>query len=116
MFSLMHRRDPRSMKRLYNWFHNYYGLIEKSLGLKLDTVIQRKIMPLDRKESKTVLEYACGSGLLSLKLAPLFKTITGRDLSEGMINRAKERTHGLGAANVSFGTGNIVEPDEPLNS
>jgi ubiquinone/menaquinone biosynthesis C-methylase UbiE len=112
----MHRRHYQSMKNFYNWFHRYYGFIEKSLGLKLDKILERKIIPLIQNESKTILEYACGSGLLSLKLAMLCKIVDGRDSSEGMINRAIERANNSGIKNVSFRIGNILEPDETSDS
>jgi SAM-dependent methyltransferase len=111
-----YRRSHHSMRQLYNWFHKFYGSIEKSLGPHLDAVIDKAILSLPDRENKTVLEYACGSGLLSLKLARLFKSLDGRDLSEGMINRAMNRARDDGITNVMFRTGNIIEPDEESNS
>lgn len=100
------------MKRFYDWFHKYYGGIEKSLGPVLDEVLREKIGAFAGRESKTVLEYACGSGLLSLKLAGHFSSVEGRDASSGMIGRALMRRDAMGVANASFRAGNILEPDE----
>jgi ubiquinone/menaquinone biosynthesis C-methylase UbiE len=104
------------MKRLYNWFHNYYGSIEKSLGPKLDKIINGSMGGLPGAKNKTALEYACGSGLLSLKLARLFGSVEGRDLSEGMIGRARGRAAEEGAGNATFRIGNILAPDEEADS
>ena len=104
------------MKRLYNWFHNYYGSIERSLGPILEKVINEIKIGFPDTERKTVLEYACGSGLLSLMLAGMFKSVLGRDLSEGMIGRARTRAREFGVGNVEFGIGNILEPDENQGS
>ncbi len=111
-----YRRSHDSMKRLYNWFHNYYGGIEKSLGPKLDGVLDAAIAGLPDVKNRTVLEYACGSGLLSLKLAGLFKSVEGRDSSEGMIRRALGRAADEGAGNVTFWIGDILAPDEVPDS
>lgn len=43
-------------------------------------------------ESQTILELACGTGILSVELANLGHKVTGLDLSEQMIALAKERT------------------------
>lgn len=104
------------MKRFYDWFHKYYGGIEKSLGPVLDAVIREKIGMFPAKESKAVLEYACGSGLLTLKLAGHFDSVDDRDASSGMLGRARARMSSMGIANVSFSTGNILEPDEAPGS
>ena len=107
-----YRRSHDSMKRLYNWFHNYYGRIEQSLGPILENVINEIKVDFPDAKRKTVLEYACGSGLLSFMLAGMFESVRGRDLSEGMIGRAKVRARESGIGNVEFSIGNILEPDE----
>ncbi len=42
-------------------------------------------------DRKKVLDVGCGTGFLSLILADLGHEVTGVDLSEGMLNRAKEK-------------------------
>ena len=87
-----YRRSPDSMRNFYNLIHLVYGLIEGHLGPKLDRVLST-VLPLLNIDSHqtTALEYACGSGLLSLKLAPHFSLLTCRDQSCGMLERAKRR-------------------------
>jgi ubiquinone/menaquinone biosynthesis C-methylase UbiE len=116
MFSFpYYRRSHHAMMRLYNRIHHFYGSIEKSLGPKIDEIVRQKIATLPDVSSSTALEYACGSGLLSLKLAPLFKSVTSRDASTGMLSRARMRAKEAGAG-VLFREGNILAIDEEEKS
>ncbi len=115
MSFLEHRRPLQSMRKFYNWFYKYYGGIERTLGEPLEEVVSLKIKNIPGASGKTVLEYACGSGLLSLRLAGIFKSVDGRDLSSGMIGRAKMRAEEAGLK-INFKEGNILEPDEAAQS
>jgi ubiquinone/menaquinone biosynthesis C-methylase UbiE len=103
------------MRRLYNRIYRYYGNVERELGPKIDVIIKDKVAILPDAAESTVLEYCCGSGLLSLKLSKIFKSITSRDLSVGMLSRARERAKSSGCT-VNFSEGNILEINEPDNS
>ena len=100
------------MKRLYNWFHKYYGFIERSLGPVLGKVMNSALISVPDASGKTALEYACGSGLLTLRLAGIFKSVEGIDASIGMLRRANKRAHDAGLV-IHFREGNILEPGEP---
>jgi ubiquinone/menaquinone biosynthesis C-methylase UbiE len=112
---LMHRRDYESMKRLYNWFHKHYGNIEEQLGERVDEILDSTVRLLPDLNQKTALEYACGSGMLSLMTAKLFKSVDASDASEGMLGRAKMRASQAGLS-ITFREGNILEIDEAENS
>uniref|UniRef100_A0A0W0F6D2 Methyltransferase domain-containing protein n=1 Tax=Moniliophthora roreri TaxID=221103 RepID=A0A0W0F6D2_MONRR len=47
-------------------------------------------IPFD-KESTTVMDFACGTGLVANVLVPHSKVLTGIDISEGMINQFTQR-------------------------
>lgn len=47
-----------------------------------------------------VLDFGCGTGLLTLKLQPLVKTITGADNSHGMLGVLKDKIKTQGLTNV----------------
>ena len=111
-----HGRDREGFKRLYNSFHKRYGRIERDLGPSLDAVVEDSIKTLPGREAKTGLEYACGSGLLTLKIAPLLRSLAARDLSTGMLERARRRAAELDVRGVSFAEGDLLDPDEPAKS
>jgi len=48
-------------------------------------------------KAKTILELGCGTGAHAAQLAVLDFDVTGIDMSESMLDRAKERRAGLGA-------------------
>lgn len=48
-----------------------------------------------------VLDFGCGTGLVTLKLQPLVKTITGVDSSEGMLGVLEGKVRAQGLANVN---------------
>lgn len=50
-------------------------------------------MKLTLNRNMTVLELACGTGLLSVKIAPMVKHLEATDFSEEMISQAKKKTH-----------------------
>jgi ubiquinone/menaquinone biosynthesis C-methylase UbiE len=103
------------MQRLYNRIARFYGHIAGQLDQILDPVVKQRIATLPDASSSTALEYACGTGILSLKLAPLFKTVHSRDISTGMLDIAKKRA-GNSFNNLQFSEGNILAIDEPENS
>jgi ubiquinone/menaquinone biosynthesis C-methylase UbiE len=105
------RRSPQSMKRLYDWMHRYYGLFERGLDPIFDEVVLAKITTLGNTAAMTAVDYACGSGMWTLKIAPHFRTVIGRDQSVGMLSRAKRRAREKGVA-VTFREGNILAVDE----
>ena len=55
---------------------------------------------LDLRPDMEVLDFGCGTGLVTLKLQPRVSTITGADSSEGMIAILREKIKGLGLTNV----------------
>jgi len=105
------RRSTHAMKQLYNRIYRIYGIFEKSLDPKIESIVQKKIAVVSNLSTCAALEYACGSGLLSLKLAPLFKSVSSRDISIKMLERAKIRAKYKGYA-VHFSEGNLLAIDE----
>ena len=61
-----------------------------------------------------VLDFGCGTGLVTLRLQPLVRTITGADSSKGMLGVLEEKIRTLGLPNVrtqyvDFEQGECVE-------
>jgi 2-polyprenyl-3-methyl-5-hydroxy-6-metoxy-1,4-benzoquinol methylase len=48
-----------------------------------------------------LLDYGCGTGLLTLALAPLVGRVTGADTSAGMLTMAQQKISAAGIANVA---------------
>lgn len=46
------------------------------------------------KDSTRILDFACGTGLMSRKLAPNAKSVTGVDISQGMVDQYNKRVSG----------------------
>jgi tRNA (cmo5U34)-methyltransferase len=59
-----------------------------------------------------VLDFGCGTGLLTLALQPLVRSVTGADTSSGMLDVLRKKVHELGLANV--GT-TLLNPEAPLS-
>ena len=60
---------------------------------------------------EVVLDLGCGTGAIALALAPAAQRVVGRDVSEGMLERAREKAASRGIENVDFGTGRFREPN-----
>lgn len=90
-------------------------MIEKSLNDSVSKVVNRVIAHIPDIESKTAIEYACGSGLLTLKLAELFSHVEGIDRSAGMLKRAGDRAQDV-VQNISFSEGDILSINKNADS
>ena len=64
-----------------------------------------------------VLDLGCGTGAIALALAPDAKQVIGRDISEGMMEQAREKAAENDLKNVEFGEGSFREPGvtEPVD-
>ena len=58
-----------------------------------------------------VLDLGCGTGAIGLALAERAKRVIGRDISKGMMERAREKAAERGLENVEIGEGSFREPD-----
>ena len=103
------------MKRLYNRIAGIYSYLSGGLSEILGEVIEQKIAKIPDISSCTALEYACGTGNLSLQLSPLFKTVTSHDLSVKMLDIARKRA-GTSYSNLTFSEGDILNISKPDKS
>ena len=58
-----------------------------------------------------VLDLGCGTGAIGLALAERARRVVGRDISEGMMERAREKATEEGLENVEFGYGEFRDPN-----
>jgi 2-polyprenyl-3-methyl-5-hydroxy-6-metoxy-1,4-benzoquinol methylase len=61
-----------------------------------DTII-REIKPTGEMD---ILDFGCGTGLVTLRLQPFVKTITGADSSKGMLGVLQDKVNRFGLKNV----------------
>lgn len=69
--------------------------------------------------SMDALDFGCGTGLVTLRLQPLVRTITGADSSPGMLEKLRQKFNEQGIANgrtqlVDFEKGGRVQGDYDL--
>ncbi len=103
------------MRSFYNWFARFYPMVEKNIDPIIDEIVKLRIAPLPAVKNQTAIEYACGTGSLSLALAPRFRKVEGRDLSGRMLERAKKRAREAGL-DIGFRRGDLLAVEEPAGS
>ena len=59
-----------------------------------------------------VLDFGCGTGLLTLALQPLVRSVTGADASSGMLDVLRQKVQAQGLANVET---ILLDPEVPLS-
>ena len=70
---------------------------------------------LKMNEIKDILDYGCGTGLVSFSLSNEDNFITGMDNSQGMVEEFNKKTSTLSFSNIKAIKHNINEEDLPLN-
>ncbi|PSQ10919.1 SAM-dependent methyltransferase [Halobacteriales archaeon QS_5_70_15] len=65
----------------------------------------------DPEPDDLVLDLGTGTGAVALALAPDAGRVIGRDISEGMMEKAHEKARDRGIENVEFGRGTFREPN-----
>jgi SAM-dependent methyltransferase len=63
------------------------------------------------RPDEVVLDIGTGTGAIALALAADAGRVVGRDISEGMLARAREKAAETGLENVEFGEGTFRDPD-----
>jgi ubiquinone/menaquinone biosynthesis C-methylase UbiE len=115
MAFLYRRRSPESMKGFYDWFWRYYDRLEPVIGPNLDQAVKSRIASIENAREMSAIDYACGTGLLTVRIAPLFRSVTGIDQSTGMLSRARSRAERAGIT-ADFRQGNLLHVEQASDS
>ncbi len=84
--------------RLYDVFeNNYNGAVNKALSEKVAELVN---------EHDEVLECACGTGMISKRVASRCKKLLATDFSEGMLKQARKKCSSFD--NISFSSADIT--------
>ncbi|WP_225334545.1 class I SAM-dependent methyltransferase [Halomicrobium urmianum] len=67
----------------------------------------------DAGPDETALDLGTGTGAIAFPLAESAGRVIGRDISEGMLDRAREKAAERGVENVSVGEGRFRDPNVP---
>lgn len=74
----------------------------------LETLVVKHASP---RPDDIVVDLGAGTGAIALALAANAGTVIGRDVSEGMLRRAREKAAARDIENVEFGTGWFRDPN-----
>ncbi|MBX0294964.1 class I SAM-dependent methyltransferase [Haloarcula nitratireducens] len=67
----------------------------------------------DPQSDDVVLDLGTGTGAIALGVAEAAESVVGRDISEGMLEQAREKAGEQGVENVEFGEGRFRDPAVP---
>jgi ubiquinone/menaquinone biosynthesis C-methylase UbiE len=112
---LEHHRNYHSMIKFYDWFYKFYPVIEHFLGKSLKIVTMELFDKEKGLKNMTAIEYASGSGLLTLTLADYFRSVDARDASINMLEKGRVSAARVGKP-ILFNEGNILSIDEKPGS
>lgn len=62
-------------------------------------------------EENTVLEIGCGTGIVTIPMSDCVKKITATDISEAMLEKAKEKAEKQGKENIEFINADFMDLD-----
>lgn len=90
------------MKEERRDFDKEAGQWDRNAGrVKLaNEVASAMIKAIGPTKDMDVLDFGCGTGLVTLRLQPYIRTITGVDSSSGMLDELKAKIEGQGLVNV----------------
>lgn len=92
---------------MYREFARVYDDLMKEIDYNQWAEYLKRIMFNAKEEVKTVLEFGCGTGNITIKLAQKGYQMTAIDLSENMLTVADEKVDKLGLDNIDFYMGDM---------
>ncbi|HPF06176.1 MAG TPA: class I SAM-dependent methyltransferase [Spirochaetota bacterium] len=105
----IHRMDKE--RGFWSSFAPKYDTFMKRVGPAYERIVQlieNEVDPADY-----VLEAACGTGLISMRIAPYVDRYFGCDISPEMIEIARSKALSSGISNIEFSVQDAYSPDFP---
>ena len=96
------------LKRFDSLAPNYDNHAVKIMGYS--KTIDRIVELAKSKKTDTVLDLGAGTGAVGLKLAPKVKKVYAKDISEPMLQIAREKALKSNIRNIEFGYGSFSDP------
>ncbi|WKY46731.1 class I SAM-dependent methyltransferase [Eubacteriaceae bacterium ES3] len=93
---------------MYQEFSQVYDELMKEINYSEWTDYLKRIFYNSKNEINEVLEFGCGSGNITLKLAESGYQMTAIDISEDMLTVADEKANQKGINNISFYLGDMT--------
>ena len=87
----------------------FVNIINRKTHIRLRNTVSEMISPDD-----TVLECACGTGMLTSVIAGRCRKLIATDISEKMLDKARKNCQGIG--NIAFEIADITALEYPDNS
>ncbi|QLC34628.1 methyltransferase domain-containing protein [Halarchaeum sp. CBA1220] len=92
-------------------FDELAATYDESSGDEYMECLRLVVEHADPRGDDTVLDLGCGTGAVALSLAAEAGRVVGRDVSEGMLSKARQKASDRGLSNVEFGEGSFREPN-----
>lgn len=86
---------------------------DSSKGKEYETTVSLVVEHADPRSDDVVLDLGTGTGAIALALAADAGEVVGRDISEGMLDQAREKATERDIENVTFEEGRFRAPNAP---
>ena len=87
---------------MYQEFSNVYDELMKEIDYDQWTNYLQELFDTRKDDVKTILEFGCGTGNITVRLAQKGYQITATDLSESMLTVADEKANEMGLKTINF--------------
>lgn len=92
---------------VFGLYSRYYDLLYADKDYSAEADYLRRVLAVHAPGARRLLDLGCGTGSHALALAKLGFDVVGVDISEGMIERARQRSGPQGSGSTAFRLGDV---------